>query len=259
MEYLTNINDIQNLYNSNRNNKEYETYEKYLSIYFEKPSSKDIYTRSYEDGKFILTEIKNPKKKISIESAKYTNLFDLYKNLKLYNDIILDKISLLIEKPTNINDNDREKFKELKENYVLYNKKVQEIDELNKNHLEKLEKLIIDKIDESLLMAKYYNERNLIFKEIKNEIPKTSKDEIIKLFHNHKNKIPEQSIINKTAKILEIPSNDIENWLKWVEKCYQYLMIKKSIYQKISEIEEINKNFKYRFENFIIKKPIIEN
>jgi len=36
-------------------------------------------------------------------------------------------------------------------------------------------------------------------------------------------------------------------------------MIKKSIYQKISEIEEINKNFKYRFENFIIKKPIIEN
>ena len=68
MEYLTNINDIQNLYNSNRNNKEYETYEKYLSIYFEKPSSKDIYTRSYEDGKFILTEIKNPKKKISIKS-----------------------------------------------------------------------------------------------------------------------------------------------------------------------------------------------
>ena len=147
----------------------------------------------------------------------------------------------------------------MKENYVLYNKKVQEIDELNKNHLEKLEKLIIDKIDESLLMAKYYNERNLIFKEIKNEIPKTSKDEIIKLFHNHKNKIPEQSTINKTAKNLEIPSNDIENWLKWVEKCYQYLMIKKSIYQKISEIEEINKNFKYRFENFIIKKPIIEN
>jgi hypothetical protein len=108
-------------------------------------------------------------------------------------------------------------------------------------------------------MAKYYNERNLIFKEIKNEIPKTSKDEIIKLFHENKNKIPEQSIINKTAKILEIPSNDVENWLKWVEKCYQYLLKKKSLYDKIKEIKEINKNFNYKCENFIIKKPVIEN
>ena len=153
MEYLTNI-DIQNLYNNNRNNKEYEAYEKYLNYYFQKPSEKDIYTRSFEDGKFILTEIKNPKKKIIIDSAKYTNLFDLYKNLKMYNDIILDKISLLIEKPSNINDNDRENFEKLKKNYILYNKKIQEIDKLNKNHLEQVKELTIKKIDDTLKMAK---------------------------------------------------------------------------------------------------------
>ena len=36
-------------------------------------------------------------------------------------------------------------------------------------------------------------------------------------------------------------------------------MIKESLYKKNIEIQEINKNFQYKCENFIIKKPVIEN
>ena len=139
---------------------------------------KDPYTREMDNGKYILADIKNPKKRIIIDPAKYTNLFDLYKNLKLYNEIILEKVSLLVEKPSNIDDDDRTYFDELKKNYSLYSKKLQEIDVINKDHLEIIEKLTIKKIDNSLLIAKFYNERNLIFKEITEPIDKESKKKL---------------------------------------------------------------------------------
>lgn len=259
MEYLTNSSNIQNLFNSNRNDKEFETYEKYLSYYYQLPTKKDPYIREIDNGKYILTDIKNPKKKIIIDPAKYADLFDLYKNLKLYNEIILEKVSLLVEKPSNIDDDDREYFDKLKKNYSIYNKKLQEIDVINKDHLEIIEKLTIKKIDNSLLIAKFYNERNLIFKEIIEPIDKESKKEIIELFHKNSNQIPDQKTIDKTAKMLDIPSDDVEKWLNWTEKCYQYLQAKKILYDSIIEINKVKKEFIYKCENFIIKKPIIEN
>ena len=258
MEYLTNINNIQDLYKVNRN-KNFENYEKYLSYYYQKPNNKDSYIRNRENKKYILQEVKNPKKKIIIEPAVYVNLFDLYKNLKLYNEIILDKVSLLIEKPQNIDANDREYFDELINNYKIYNKKIQEIDELNKEHFKEIEKLIEYKIENTILMAKYYNERNLVFKKINSTIEKSSKDKIIKKFNENKNKIPDQSEINKTAKLLDIPSNEVQTWFEWIEKCFQYLTARKIVYETITNINKITKEFEYKCENFIIKKPTLEN
>ena len=59
--------------------------------------------------------------------------------------------------------------------------------------------------------------------------------------------------------MLDIPSNDVEKWLNWTEKCYQYLQAKKILYDSINEINEVKNEFIYKCENFIIKKPIIEN
>ena len=211
------------------------------------------------DKKFILIDLKNPKKKITIEPAKYINLFELYKNLKYYNEIILEKISSLVEKPSNIDDDDRKFFNDLKKNYTLYNKKIQEIDEINKEHLEEIEELTIKRIDNSLLIAKYYNDRNLVFKDIQEPIQKESKEEIIRLFNKNGNKLPDQKSIDKVSKLLEIPSNEVEKWLNWVEKCYQYLQAKNELYKTIKKINEIKEKFIYKCENFIVKKPIIEN
>lgn len=258
MEYLTNSSNIQNLLDYNRNDKEYEDYEKYLNYYYQLPSKKDQYDRKYENQKYILEDKKNPKKKIIIDPARYVNLFELFKNLKKYNEIILEKVSLLVEKPGNIDDNDRKYFDELKKNYSLYNKKITEIDSINKDHLDNIENLTIQKIDNSLIMAKYFNERNLIFKRIINPIKKESKIELTLLFNKNGNKLPEQNIINKTAKMLDIPSDDVENWLLWIEKCYQYLQSKKKYYETSNKINLIKQEFLDKCENFIIKKPIIE-
>lgn len=260
MEYLTNSSNMSSLFEFNKeSNKEYESYEKYLKFYYQIPSKKDPYNRSMVDGKYILSDLKNPSKKIIIDPAKYLNLFELFKNLKLYNEIILEKISILIEKPSNIDDDDRKSFDELKKKYGLFSKKIQEIDEINKNHFEEMEKLTIKKLDYSLLMAKYYNERNMSFKEITEKIPIESKTEIIQYFSQNKHSIPEQKMIDKIAKKLDIPSNDVEKWFKWIEKCYLYLKSKNELYKIMKEQNEKNTEFIYKCENFIIKKPIIES
>ena len=115
------------------------------------------------------------------------------------------------------------------------------------------------RIDNSLLIAKYYNDRNLVFKDIQEPIQKESKEEIIRLFNKNGNKLPDQKSIDKVSKLLEIPSNEVEKWLNWVEKCYQYLQAKNELYKTIKNINEIKEKFIYKCENFIVKKPIIEN
>jgi|TARA_B110000483_G_C18198898_1_gene544302 hypothetical protein len=260
MEYLTNSSNMSSLFDFNKErNKEYESYEKYLKFYYQLPSKKDPYIRTMVDGKYILSEIKNPSKKIIIDPAKYINLFELFKNLKLYNEIILEKVSILIEKPSNIDDDDRKSFDNLKNKYGLFSKKIQEIDVINKTHFEEMENLTIKKLDYSLLMAKYYNERNMSFKEITEKIPITSKNEIIQYYSQNKHSIPEQKIIDKIAKKLDIPSNDVEKWFNWIEKCYQYLQSKNELYKIIKEVNEKNTEFIYKCENFIIHKPNIKS
>ena len=259
MEYLTNSSNIEKLFDYNKENKDYENYEKYLKYYYQLPSKKDPYERDFIDGKYVLIDIKNPNNKIIIDPAKYINLFELYKNLKYYNEIILEKISLLVEKPSNIDDEDRKNFDDLKKNYSLYNKKLQEIDIINEDHLKEIEELTIKKIDNSLLIAKYYNDRNLVFKTIQSPIEKESKDEIIRLFNKNENKIPEQKYIDKLAKQLNIPSNEVEKWLNWTEKCYQYILAKNNLHKIVQETNEKKEIFQYKCVNFIIKRPIIEN
>ena len=260
MEYLTNSSNLKLLFDFNKNkNKEYESYEKFLKFYYQNPTKKDPYLKDFQDGNYILIDSKNHDKKIIIQPAKYINLNNLFKNLKIYNEIILEKISILIEKPNNFNDDDRNYFNELKKNYSLYSKKIQEIDLINKNYFDMMDKLTEDILDNSLLMAKYYNERNLFFNKISNPILIESKKEIITVFSKNNKTIPSQNDINKLGKKLSIFSDEIENWFNWNEKCYQYLLVKNILYNKIKEQNDIKKEFSYKCENFIIKKPLIIN
>lgn len=260
MEYLTNSNNIGSLFDYDKDsNKDYEIYEKYLKYYYQTPSKKDHYERDMEDGKYILIEAKNPDKKITIEPAKYIDLKILFNNLKFYNDIILEKIAILIEKPGNFDEEDRKYFNELKINYGLYSKKIQEIDVINKSHYENMDLLTIRKLNNSLLMAKYYNERNLSFQKISIPILIESKEIIIKKFSKNDKKIPNQNEIDKLGKSLNISSDEMEKWFIWVEKCYQYLRTRSELYKDVQEQNKKKEEFNYKCENFIIKKPVINS
>lgn len=259
MDYLKNSDNFESLFDFNKEkDNSYEKYEKYLNIYYSIPSKKDIYGREYIDGKMILYDKKDPKKKITIDSPKSVNLFYLNDHLKLQTDIILETISTIIEKPNNITKNDYEKFEELKEKYSLYSTKLQEIDTIHKEHYETIHDLIINKIKATISMGQLYIERESIFKEIKNPIPKESKKEIIVLFKNENNKIPSDNSINRLSKKLNIPSDETHKWLNWILKCYEYLQTRKTLYELRNNINNLNDIFEFKNEYFMIKKPTIE-
>ena len=96
MDYLKNSDNFESLFDFNKEkDNSYEKYEKYLNIYYSIPSKKDIYGREFIDGKMILYDKKDQKKKITIDAPKSVNLFYLNDHLKLQTDIILETISLL--------------------------------------------------------------------------------------------------------------------------------------------------------------------
>ena len=258
MEYLKNSNTIENLFDFNKNSNLYEEYEKYLDYYYKLPSSTDKYGREYIDGKFILYELKDPKKKIIIQPSKTINLFYLQKKLNLQKNIILEEISYIIEKPENLTNNDRKTFDDLKIKYALYSKKIQEIDEINKTQHKKNEEILFKKIENAQRMAKYYIERQALFKKIESPISKSSKNKFIQTFHTHKNKIPDQTFINNISKQENVPSNQTEIWFEWIEKCYHYLLARKDLYKSIEELNETLKEFDEKASDFMIQKPIIE-
>lgn len=258
MDFLKDSDTIENLYDFNKNTDNYKEYEKYLSYYYQIPSKKDTYGREFIDGKIILYDLKIPKKKIMITPSKSVQLFYLLKNLELQKNIILQKISLIIEKPDNLTSEDKKEFDDLKKNYGIYIKKIKQIDNFDEIHEKKKEEFIIQLIDYSQKMAKYYNERQNLFNDIKEPITKLNKNEIIKAFSSQGSKIPDQVFINKLSKQLNVPSDQTEKWFSWVEKCFQYLNSKKEYNNTLKELNTYEDEYTYKTNYFMIQKPLIE-
>jgi len=229
MDILNKNQNLETLFDYNRENKSYQDYLEYLNLYYKNPTKNDKYDKLFENGHFFLIDKKNPKKKIEITPSKFTNLKKLYNDLKINNKIILEKISAIIEKTENYNDEDRNIFNNLKNQYSLYNKKIIEIDVINENYYKSMESLNLEQINLSNNLAEYYNKRNNIFKNITQSIPKNIKNKLIILFKKNNNKIPSDNEINTIAKNNTIPSKIIEEWFLWIEQCYYYLITKNKL------------------------------
>ena len=171
--------------------------------------------------------------------------------------IILEKISAIIEKTENYNDEDRNIFNNLKNQYSLYNKKIIEIDVINENYYKSMESLNLEQINLSNNLAEYYNKRNNIFKNITQSIPKKIKNKLIILFKKNNNKILSDNEINKIAKNNTIPSKVIDEWFLWIEQCYYYLITKNKLYEIIKEINGKEKEFENKNKYMLLKLPEI--
>jgi len=257
MDILNKNQNLETLFDYNRENKSYQDYLEYLNLYYKNPTKNDKYDKLFENGHFFLIDKKNPKKKIEITPSKFTNLKKLYNDLKINNKIILEKISAIIEKTENYNDEDRNIFNNLKNQYSLYNKKIIEIDVINENYYKSMESLNLEQINLSNNLAEYYNKRNNIFKNITQSIPKNIKNKLIILFKKNNNKIPSDNEINTIAKNNTIPSKIIEEWFLWIEQCYYYLITKNKLYEIIKEINLKEKEFENKNKYMILKLPEI--
>ena len=255
-----NIN-LENMYNYHINkldSEEYNKYKKYLNIFFSEIEKKDKYEKDILNGKYILIDKKNPNKKIIITPSQFINIHKLYYQLKEYSDIILNKISILIETKNNITEEDRKKFNELKIKYLLCKEKLINIDNINKDFYEEMEILFSKKIEKSNNLAKYHYKRKIDYNSIEVMISENLKNILIKYFKENKKKIPNISIINKLAKNNNIPSKEIEKWFLWIENIYLYKSLHNEIIEINKEISEKEDKFNINTRYMIIKKPIIE-
>ena len=237
---------------------EYSDYIKYLTIFYQKNHKKDKFDKEFIDGKYILIDKSNPSKKITITPSQFVDIHKLYIELKNYSDLILFKISNLIENKNNITEDDRKEFDSLKVKYVSAKNKLKDIDLINTDFYDKIDNLITKKIEKSNELAKYYQQRNETYNSIQTMISENVKNNLIKIFKENKNKIPPLKDINKIAKSNNIPSNDIEKWFKWIEIIYFYIIINQEINKITLEIDETENNFYKNTKYMIIKKPIIE-
>ena len=254
---LVNDVDIKNMFKY-QVNKDFDEYDKYLNIFFLKQQKKDKYNRDFIDGKYILIEKENPNKKITITPSKYININKLYIELRNYSNIILYKISNLIELKQNITEDHRNEFEELKNKFILNSNNRKDIDEINNIFYEEMKKIFQYKIDKLIDLAKFYQKRIESYKNINLMISEKLKNNLIIKFKNNKNKIPNNTEINKIAKENSIPSIEIEKWFEWIEITYFYMIIKKDLNKVENEIKSKEEKFDINTKYMIIKKPIIE-
>ena len=239
------------------NDNDYQEYIKYLNIYFSKDTKKDKYIRSFENGKYILTEKSNEDKKILITSSKYIDINKLYIDLKNYLNLILSKISNLIQSKNNITEENRRDFLLLSNDYKFYKNQLKDIEYINKEFYNKIEILLNKKIEKTNELAKYYQKRLFTYSSILVMIPESLKNKLIKRFKDNKKKIPYNEI-NKISKENQIASDEIEKWFNWIELTYFYILISKEISDIDHEIKEKENNFEIQCKYMIIKKPNLE-
>lgn len=254
-----NIKDMYAFQLHDLNSELYKKYLSYIDKFFKKKISKknEIYDKKYLDGKYILIDKKNKSKKIVITPSEFINMHELYFSMNNECNKLLYNITLLIETKSNINDQHRQKFDELKNKYLIMKEKLNDIQLINDDFYKVTQELLDKKIKESNNLAKYYQIRNVSYEKIKTMISEKDKNELILLFKNNKNKIPIQTEINRIAKKYKTSSNDIENWFSWIEASYLYLLVKRDINELDKEIMKEENKFDFNTKYMIIKKPII--
>lgn len=260
MDIIENNIDIKKMYKyqlENLNSTEYQKYLNFLNFYYSKETKKDKYTKKYLNGTYILTDKLNSSKEIVIMPSNFINIHILYIELKKYIEIILNKISVLVESKQNITNDHRQEFENLKEKYISFKNKLNDIDTINKDFYKEINDLFSEKIEKSNNLTKYYLKRVEEFNSIETMISEMLKNKLIKIYKNNNKKIPSISEINKIAKENLIPSSDIEKWFNWIESIYFYLLLKNNIYQINTDIEEKENTFDFHTRYMILRKPTI--
>ncbi len=249
-----NIKNMLDYQNDLYEDEKYIEYLNYLKLFYERDNKKNIYKKSYENNKLVLT---SKDKRIVITPSVVIDL-DNYKNQleKEINNVLFD-ILQLIENYSMNNDAEKERFNKLKNIYVSFKSQLNDIENIEENYFEKMAKFEEEIATLSIQLNVLKEERLMVYQQIKTKILNEVKEALILSFKDNNNNIPDSNIIKKLSTDYQIPIEDVELWLQWIEKSYLYLNaeINYSKNIKMRYIEE--ENFKNLSKNFILQKPEI--
>lgn len=175
------------------------------------------------------------------------------KTINLYNELSnknKDTIELLFKLIT-----DRDNFKKNKEEYLKSKKQLDEIKNVFKKQTETEDKIEKEKFDLSDNMMVLYYQRKNVFKEITNKINSKKTRYMLDLYKNEKE--ISDNRISQLSKQLDLPKDDIKNFLKWLNISKQYIDIQLKLNKVSEEIEEQKNIMKDISNNFMTTLPII--
>ncbi len=235
--------------------EKYLEYLNYLKLFYELDNKKSIYKKSYEDNKLVLT---SKDKRIVITPSIVIDL-DNYKNYlekEIHN--ILFNILQLIENYTMNNQTQKDEFNKYKNSYILFKAQLNDIEEIEKNYFEKILKFKEEIAKLEIELNSLKEDRINIYSKINSKITNETKEKLIISFKDANNKIPTPETIKQLSTNTQIPIEDIELWLQWIEKSYLYLNGEQKYSQFVKEQYIEEENFKNLTKNFILSKPNIE-
>ncbi len=250
--------NIQNMITYQDNlyeDEKYLEYLNYLKLFYELDNKKTIYKKSYEDNKLVLT---SKDKRIVITPSVVVDLdnYRIYLEKEVHN--ILFNILQLIENYSMNNQNQKDLFNKYKNSYTLFKSQLNDIQNIEKNYFEKVTKLEEEIVKLQTELNSLKENRILIYSQINTKIMNNVKEKLILSFKDSNNKIPSSDIIKQLATDTQIPIEDIEYWLQWIEKSYLYLNSEQKYAQLVKEKYIEEENFKNLSKNFILAKPNVE-
>ncbi len=235
--------------------EKYLEYLNYLKLFYELDNKKNIYKKSYEDNKLVLT---SQDKRIVITPSIVVDLdnYKIYLEKQIHN--ILFNILNLIENYSMNNQSQKDEFNKYKNSYILFKSQLNDIQNIEKNYFEKIAKYEEDIALLSIELNLLKENRVSIYSQIKTKINNEIKEKLIISFKDANNKIPPTEIIKELSTNTQVPIEDIELWLQWIEKSYLYLNSEQKYSQYVKEKYIEEENFKNLTKNFILQKPNVE-
>jgi len=250
--------DVNEMLKYDLDSKEYTDYIQYLTLFNKLEDGKsDQYIKQTDGDIYILIDKRDQSKNIQISRSKFLDLNYYYKQLKDETDNILYKIIYLLDNNI-INDNKREQFDNLKESYLKYNQIANSIDLINIEDKAIIDNLFDNIKDKYSLLVKYFNDRKEIFSKINNKITNEIRINIIKVFKEKGNSIPDDSVIVGFSKKYNVPVKDLDHWFKWTEATYLYIRTERDLADLNKRVNEELERQDYKKRYFIYQRPVIE-
>jgi hypothetical protein len=236
----------------------YLEYLSFIKTFFEREKKKSQYNKSYEGGKLVLINKTDKTKKVMITPPVIVDI-DTYKTyLNREIEVVLFKIVTLVESYTMTADEQKVEFGKLKSLYITFKGQLNQIDQVEKNHVAKLAALEEEIAATAIDLNVMKDSRQDAYRQIQAPIFGAVREILMKRYKENGLKPLDLNVVQEIAREHEVAPEVLEAWLGWIAKSAAYVEAQRKYTELLKSRGAEEHNHYHLMKNFIIQKPIIE-
>ncbi len=236
-------------------NKEYLQYVEYLKAYYEKSSRKSVFQKGFEDGKIILSQ---KGQQIRITPSVVVDLYHYKELLEREIHTLLFKIVDLVEHYSMTQPAQKMEFEKYKSAYITFKKQYDDIQTMETEYIAKMKSSELEIANIEIQLGEMKEARISTYAKIKTRISQRLKEQLVMKFKESNLQKPSMYIISAISKEEEVPIDDIELWLEWIEKSYLYVSRQEEYAQLVQKHTFHTQQYEHMMKNYILQKPLVE-